>query len=57
MSKRIKLKDLIKESIAGAIPGSLSTRGGFVSNQAFSTFNGGSQKHFIKLLIKILIRV
>ena len=48
MSKRIKLKDLIKESIAGAIPGTLSTRGGFVSNQAFSTFNAGSQKHFIK---------
>ena len=48
MSKRIKLKDLLKESIAGTIPGSLSTRGGFISNQAFSTFNAGSQKHFLK---------
>ena len=49
MSKRIKLKDLLKESISGTIPGSLSTRGGFVSNQAFSTSpNMGSQKHFLK---------
>ena len=37
MSKRIKLKNLIKEGMAGSVPGSLSTFGAVVSRKPFHT--------------------
>ena len=37
MSKRIKLKNLIKEGIAGSVPSTLSTLGGVVTRKPFHT--------------------
>ena len=37
MAKRIKLKDIIKEGIAGSLPSTLSTLGGVVTRKPFNT--------------------
>lgn len=39
MAKRIKLKEIIEEGIAGSIPGTLSTIGGMVSRPAFDNMS------------------
>ena len=46
MAKNIKMKDLIKEGMAGSIPGSLSTFGAVVSRKPFHT--GVSLSNLVK---------